>query len=173
MSFLGKKILNLRTRTGKNNRPTVESLNFENSKSIGLFYTWNEKNTMDTVEEFSKKLTEEGKEVEVLCFNPSKEEIDSIHQHFGIEQLSSLGKIKSETANQFMNKQFDYLMVLDFQFSEISSHIISNSSAIYRVGIHTEETLNLFDLMVNVKESAGIENLIEQILKYIRVIRHA
>jgi len=172
MSFIGKKILQIRNKSNKQNRPKIDALNFEQSKTVGLFYTWEHKAKMEAVDEFRESLIAEGKEVNVLCFNPLKEDVNCIHSLFGIESLSSLGKIKSNLVEEFNSRRFDYLIVLDFELSEISSHIMSNSNAIYRVGVHSEEALDYFDLLVNVDQNAGTSQLIEQMIKYIKVIRH-
>ena len=172
MSFLGKKILNLRSRPKKTKRANLEQLSFETSTSFGLFYTWENRAKMESIEALSEALQAEGKTVSCLCFNPLKEDIAPIHPTFGIESLSSFGKFKSEIVEQFMHQSFDYLLLLDFNLSEISTYLCAHAQALCKVGIHQEQTEDYFDLMVQVNANAGIDQFIEQVVKYIKIIKH-
>jgi len=172
MSFIGKKILNLKARGQKNRRLGAGRIDFDSSKSFGLFYTWGDAGKMDGIETLKSQLNDIGKEVDILCYHHGKEDIYPVHPFFSINQINSLGQIKSDAYKQFVHKQFDYLIVLDFSTTEITNHLLSKSNATYRVGVHDGESVDHYDLLVNVNPSAGIEKLIAQLLKYIKVIRH-
>lgn len=172
MSFLGRKILNLRTHPKKDKKGKTEALNYESSTTFGLLYTWENTLKTEIIESFAKELSNEGKNVTNLCYNPLKEAIDCLHPTFGIDDLSSFGKIKSEVAEHFMKHQFDYLLLLDFELSEITGHICATSNASYKIGIHQKQTEDYFDLMVQINTSAGLEHYIEQLIKYIKLIKH-
>ncbi len=172
MSFIAKKILNLRARSGKVKRPAVKKLDYDNAKQIGLFYTWDNISKMDSIEQFKEQLINEGKEVSIFCFNPEKEEVNCLHPLIGLEHISGFGKIKSPELDSFLAESFDYLILLDFELSEVSSFVMANSKAYYRIGNHSEQALSYFELLMHMNESAGIDNLIEQIIKYIKVIKH-
>ena len=169
MSLIGKKILNLLNNPSKSKKRHVSIKNFEDVQSIGILYTWSDKTKMDSIDEFSRSL---GKEYDILCFNPMKEPIESIHSVLNISELSNLGKIKSTETASFLAKQFDYLFVLDFDLSEVTKHLILNSIAGYKIGCYGKDTKEYFDLMISINENAGIVNFANQVLKYVKAIRH-
>lgn len=167
MSLLGKKILNLLNNPSKAKKHSKQMISFDDSQRIGIIYTWVDKAKMTFIEEFTQSLE---KEVAILSFNPSKDLVDTIHPIFNIDELSALGKLKSEVADTFLRKQFDYLFVLDFDLSEVTQHLIVNCNAICRVGCHIDDAEEYFDLMIGVNENAGIANFAEQLLKYVKTI---
>ena len=167
MSLLGKKILNLLNNPSKAKKHSKQMISFEDSQCIGIIYTWADKAKMNFIGEFAQGLE---KEVSILSFNPLKDPVDTIHPIFNIEELSALGKLKSEVADAFLRKQFDYLFVLDFDLSEVTQHLIVNSNAICRVGCHIEDAKEYFDLMIGVNQNAGIANFAEQLIKYVKAI---
>ncbi len=169
MSLIGKKILTLLNNPSKSKKGIVSIKNYEDVRSIGILYTWSDKAKMESVREFCNSLD---KDYDVLCFNPTKEPIDAAHSVLNITELSNLGKIKSIETESFLAKHFDYLFVLDFDLSEVTKHLILNSTAGYKIGCHAKDAEEYFDLMISINENAGIVNFADQILKYVKAIRH-
>lgn len=170
MSLLGKKILQLFNKPHKAQKSSNSLLSYEDSKQVGIIYTWTDQSKASLVDDFLKKMD---KEVSILCFNPNKEEINSSHPTLNMAELSATGKFKSEVANNFLSKHFDFLFVLDFELTEISKHLIIKSKANYRVGCHIADEEAYFDLMIGVNENDGIANFTAQLLKYVKAISNA
>lgn len=169
MSLIGKKILNLLNNPSKSKKRDVAIKNFEDVQSIGILYTWSDKAKMESIDAFSRSLA---KEYDILCFNPLKESVQCMHAVLNISELSNLGKIKSIETESFLSKHFDYLFVLDFDLSEMTKHLIVNATAGYKIGCYGQEADKYFDLMISINENAGIVNFADQMLKYVKAIRH-
>ena len=169
MSIIGKKILEIQNKPSKNKRRELKIKSFEEAESIAILYTWSDSTKMEAVDLFAKSIEQE---VDVLCYNPTKDIIECNHKSLHISDLNSLGKINSQDTKSFLSKHFDYLLVLDFELSEVTKHLILKCVASYKIGFYSAEHENYFDLMININKQAGIVNFAEQILKYIKAIRH-
>ncbi len=144
---------------------------FEEARHIGILYTWEGVQKEQAVQNLIEKIQEE-REITTLCYNPDKKTIpETNHLVFGVHELSILGKIKSEVADQFLKSRFDYLFHLDFEPSEITGSLLINSKAKCRIGLHVDESEGLYELMIGINKSAGLDNLIEQMLLYVNALK--
>lgn len=171
MSLLGKKILSAFHQSGdarRDKRGTLKT--FDNAKKVGVLFTWESKKKEEVVDEFVKTI-EEGREVDVLCYNSSKDPISANYPTVGMSDLSVLGKINSKNANNFISKPFDYLFHLDFEPSVITRALLIKSKSLCRVGVHQADDEHLYELMIGINKSAGLTNLSDQMLKYVNVLR--
>lgn len=169
MSLIGKKLLSLMNKGGKRQKNQVFP-SYENSHSIGILYTYDEKK-QESAENIIKLINDESKKVEVLCFIDRKEVESSKHPFFRIEQLNNWGKIKSDEVDQFINTSFDFLIHLDFEMNEIMKNMLIHTKAKCRVGFHAENSSDYYELMIGMNKSAGSSNFAEQTIKYIKAIR--
>ena len=170
MSIIGRKILSHRARSRK--RPGGQKpVSFELAKSIGILYTWEDKVKEEEVKQFMEAISE-GRQVQCLCFNPDKKVLpDTAHDVFDSSQLSVLGKIESDATNRFLQQPFNYLFHLDLELDELCKALLSRSQAQYRVGLHTEEGENFYELMIGINKSAGLHNFAGQMLKYVNAMK--
>lgn len=171
MSILGKKILGLLNkpskRRGNTNRGVIP---FNDSKNLGILFTWEDSKKESALEEFIDSIGLD-KEVDVLCFNPNKEPVNSKHPTFEIGDLSALGKFNSESAQRFINKSLDYVFHFDLDLNEVTKSILVMTKAKCRVGLHSQEGARYYELMIGINKSAGIANFAEQMEKYVKAIR--
>lgn len=169
MSLLGKKLLKVLHKPDKRAK-SQEIPSFEKASRIGIIYTYDE-NKSESANAVTSLLKESQKQVDILCFIDNKEVIETKHPHFNLEQLSSWGKINSTEVETFLNAPFDFLIHLDFEVNEIMRTMLINTKAKCRVGFHSEETAEFYELMIGMNKSAGSSNFAEQIVKYIKAIR--
>ena len=170
MSIIGRKILSHRAKSGKRPRGK-KSVSFELAKSIGVLYTWEDKAKEEEVRQFVEAISE-GRQVQCLCFNPDKKVLpDTTHDVFDSSQLSVLGKIESEATNRFLEKKFHYLFHLDMELDEMCQALLSRSQAQYRVGLHSQEGENFYEMMIGINKNAGLHNFASQILKYVNALK--
>ncbi len=169
MSFIAKKLHGIINRPSK--RKTVsDHVSFENAKSIGLLFTWEDQRTFDELEQFISEVRLL-KEVNVLCYNPTKEPLSIHYPKFDLSELTGFGKLNSEAANTFVSTPFDFLFHLDFELNEITQSILSRSKAKCRMGINSEAGKNYYELMIGLNKSAGLTNFASQVLKYAKGIK--
>ena len=171
MSVIGKKILSVFNTSAKDKTQRGVLKSFEESTSIGILYTWENSKKESLITAFTDEI-KKNREVEGLCYNPDKTGIiETIRPIVNINELSIFGKINSDNSNNFIKKQFDYLFHLDFELNEITKALLINSKAKCRIGLHSSEVDNPYELMISISESAGLENLIEQMLKYVKALK--
>ncbi len=171
MSVLGKKILGLLNNPSKRNKkgsPTI--VPFEESKNLGILYTWSDNKKESALTEFISSLGED-KMVDVLCFNPTKTPVSSAYPIIDISSLSNLGKLNSDIAQKFIETSFDYIFHFDFEMNEVVKSILVQTKAKCRVGLHSNEGARYYELMIGINKSAGISNFAEQMAKYVKAIR--
>lgn len=171
MSLLGKKILSLGNPGDKRAKAGAVHKTFEEARSIGLLFSWEDKQQEQTIKEFIREMGSD-KSVRCLCFNPDKRVVpDTTFPVFDTGKLSFLGKIESPETNQFLEEPFDYLFHLDFQLNDIMKSFLSRSKAHYRVGFHSQEGEKFYDLMIGINKNAGLHNFASQILKYVNALK--
>lgn len=170
MSIIGKKFFNLFNKPKKRLKRNNSAKPFNEAKSVGIFYTWEDNAKHEAVEKFAEFFRKD-KTTSILCFNPSKEPIDTEHQTVSYNELSSLGKFNSEALTTFLEQPFDYLFLFDFDLNEVSRFTLNQTAAYFRVGVHSETDLDYFELMIGIHKSAGFHTFAEQTTKYIKEIR--
>jgi hypothetical protein len=172
MSLLGKKLLSIANRaksSGNKDRGIFKS--FNDAQNIGILYTWEDPQKESFIRKFSMSLGET-KNVRFLCFNPEKRNvINTENPVFTIAELSIFGQINSEHASSFQSVSYDYLFHLDFKLHQLTKSIILGSKAHWKVGNHSDDGEGIFDLMIKLNESAGLTNLAEQMLLYVKALK--
>lgn len=172
MSILGKKLLSVANRgLSLKSKREATFKTFAQAESIGILYSWEDAQKEKFVQEFSQSIGE-GKEVKFLCYNPDKKsEFNTEHPVFSAADLSMFGKITSEQAIAFQQKPLDYLFHFDFQLNEMTKAVLLGSKAHWKIGSHSEKGEGIYDLMVKMNISAGIKNLAEQMLLYVKALK--
>ncbi len=169
MSIIGKKLHGLLNKPSKR-KTEHKTVPFDSATSIGVLFTWQDQRTLDEIDAFVGEL-KELKEVNVLCYNELKEPVSVNYPTVNVTELSSLGKLNSKAASDFTNKPFDFLFHLDFSLNEITQSILAKSNAKCRLGIHSTEGEDYYELMIGINKNVGLTNFAEQILKYAKGIK--
>ncbi|MBO6495185.1 hypothetical protein [Roseivirga sp.] len=169
MSLLGKKLLKMLHKPEKRAK-NQEIPSFESAKNIGIIYTYGEKKS-ESADSIIELIEADSKQVDVLCFIDKKDITESKHPFFKIDQLSSWGKINSPEVESFLATSFDFLIHLDFELNEIMRTMLINTKAKCRVGFHSQQAADYYELMIGMNKSAGTSNFAEQTVKYIKAIR--
>ena len=171
MSVIGKKILLLLNNSGKEKNERGALKPFNKASSIGIIYTYQGQKKETLISEFIEKISD-NKKVDCLCFNPEKNTtLDTENSVFSIDELTVFGKIQSTETLEFLDKKFEYLFHLDFELNEITEVLLIKSKALCRIGLHSDRLNNPFELMIGINKSAGLNNLIEQMLKYVKALK--
>ncbi|OEK01671.1 hypothetical protein BFP97_09155 [Roseivirga sp. 4D4] len=170
MSVIGKKILSFLNNPKKRKKGEKKLVPFEKAQHVGILYTWSNGKKEEVLISLMDKMGTE-KKVEVLCFNPTKDPINTPYPTFDKSILTNFGKLNSEDVQQFMKAPFDYLFHLDFESNELLKNILIQTNAKCRIGVHSEEHTGYYELMIGINKSSGISNFADQMIKYVRAIR--
>ncbi|MFT6827980.1 MAG: hypothetical protein ACI9Z3_000881 [Roseivirga sp.] len=172
MSILGKKFLSVSNRThSAKKKGELQFKPFAQSESIGILYTWEDTQKEKFVQEFGQSLGE-GKEIRFLCYNPDRKvNVNTENPVFTLAELSMFGKITSEHVTTFQERPLDFLFHLDFELNEMTKAVVIGSKAHWKVGSHSENGEVIYDLMIKMNLSAGLKNLAEQMLLYVKALK--
>ena len=157
----------------KSNPRQREVHNLHTSKSIGILYDATEMEDMLKVSEFVNTLFKTKKDVKALGFVNLKE---LTHNHmpmlqfdfFFLKDLNWYYKPQNYIIKNFVEKDYDILINLCPSTCVPIKYLAGSSQAKFKVGKY-EEDIDLYDMMIDVKENT-ISALIKEIHHYLTVI---
>lgn len=166
--MLNKHLVAFNSRRGLRNNPVARiNPSFQEAKQIGIVFTWQGEKKVEIIQHFIEELKITGKKCQVLCFYYKKEEIPlKTFKFFTTKDFDLLGRIKSESLQQFINIKFDFLFHLDTTKNIYIEYILAHSQAKCRVSRLDFERKDFYDFMIKTGENEGIEHLCRHILHY-------
>ena len=158
----------------KRNPRKKEFHNLESAKNIGiLFDTLDDKN-YSIAKKFSEDLAQKGYNVQTVGW------IDAVElPDFGVAQkilfytnkdVKWNGEPISEELIEFVNKKFDLFFIFTESDHFSIKYITHLSKAACKIGSLTENCVHL-DLMIDQGKNKSIENLVNESLKYLSIIK--
>ena len=148
-------------------------LNYDRARNVGVLFDSNYagKDAL-VINQFLKRLREEGKNVKALTYLPQERSnpFDFKFDFFTGKDLTVLGQFKTEVVDRFVSTEFDYLYCLNESAFLPFDFILAQSKARFRVGIYKPEQPGLFELMINPIEGQDLEKIVEEMLVYTRRI---
>lgn len=178
MLFLKNRLISLRAkRIARKDTLPRYTVDFGQAKHIGIIYQGKPPFFASEALELKRVLEAEGKSVTVLSFyqnatetHTEETEVDNDTIVFTPKDISLLGTIKSEAVDSFMRTHFDYLYCIAPPKSSIFDLILAKSLAKCRVGCDVKEKRYLYDMMIRIKAGDDVNLLIDEMLKYTRVL---
>lgn len=172
MSGFSNKLLTRNTqkaiRKGKIKRGSVS---YDDAENVGILFTVIDRPKHTLIKKFIKLLEKDKKHVDVICLlGEGKENYDFIFDYFTTRDFSFFGNIVSRSVSKFVQKKFDYLIVLDIESNIFTDNILAKSNAKCRVGMHHDDNDPLFELMIKINDKESIEALINQVYHYLKFI---
>ena len=148
-------------------------LNYDRARNIGVLFDshYAGKDAL-VINQFLKRLREEGKNVKALTYlaQEGSNPFDFKFDFFTGKDLTRLGQFKTEVVDRFVNTEFDYLYCLNASAFLPFDFILAQSKARFRVGIYKPEQPGLFELMINPIEGQDLEKIVAEMLAYTRRI---
>lgn len=150
-------------------------LNLEQAKQIGILYSLDAIPDYDKVSEFVSELQHNHKDVKVLGFVKNKNLITRFlpklsFDFFSISDISWFYKPIHTKLKDFIDKEFDLLIDLSVHENFPLKYIAGLSHSFCKVGRFSEENSNYYDLMIDIKPSATLEDYLEHIRHYLTII---
>jgi len=158
----------------KRNKAPRQTLNYADARKIGLLFLLENGNGHDALNRFVRRIKTEGKQVEALTLmgekhgNPYKFNYNFITS----DQLSFLGALESESAQNFIESKFDYLYCISQQESLIFDYILATSQAKCRIGQFQEGKADFYEMMVHEEAQGSVKKILETMLHYTKAISH-
>ena len=169
MWFIKKQIIRFQL-PGLNKKSDVkrQTVNYDQAFRIGILVTLTDHEKQHTVDNFIDRLVTEHKEIQVLCYDKRRARNKIFgYLQFTDKDVSLWGKFKTEHVIDFINNDFDYLMHLDLESSEVLDKILCLSRSKCRVGCDNEGHRDFYELMV---KASSLEELSDMILHYIKLV---
>lgn len=171
MSLIGKKILRWKTKwTTKNVQRSIVAIPYDLSKSFGLLYSYENSAKEEALRLWVDQLISEQKEVHVLCIQSNSQPVMSNFPTMTMAQMNTMGQIKAEVIDEFLERSYDYLIHLDFEANEVIDMIIKKTKAKCKIGFYSEQHQKNYDMMIGMNKSAGMVNFVDQVTKYLKSI---
>jgi hypothetical protein len=158
-------------------RRKISYSGFDKVKTIGL--VWDASATVDfpSISRFYQKMHDRGTDVRVIAYYPEKELPD---RYTAIRFLTCIKKDEtsffylpsSREVDTFIRSSFDVLIDLNFTSELPLSYITTLSLASFKVGL-TGSYLGheTFDLMMELKKPVQVENYLNEIIRYLEMIK--
>lgn len=169
MSKLGDYILKIRNRFAKQNEHTSRlAMNYAETKEIGLLFNVQNESSHEALNDLVNTLKKDGKHITALAYfeREHSNPYDFAFDFFRKKDISTLGVIKSEEVERFIQKPFDYLYCIHLQTFPPFDYILMHSQAKCRIGKHFEGKESEFELMISLDESETESALIQRMLAY-------
>lgn len=169
-SKISDYVFNLRNRFSQKEKDEAEraTSNYQEAKNIGILFKIEDDDKHDSLNNFVKKLQNEGKSLTLLTYF---ERLDNSpynfkYDFFSKKDITTLGKIKSRAVQNFIEMPFDYLYCITVNHFLPFDGILMKSQAKCRIGRYFPEQEAFYELMLDLKEGEGVDQLIEQMLHY-------
>lgn len=153
-------------------------IGFDAAKKIGILYDCSQEAHYREVVNLVKRLEQQGKTVHALGFVRHKEmpqytmaQLNYSYCHRS--DFSLTFKLKSPQLQNFSRAGFDLLMDISPNDLFLMKFLAGLCDATYKAGPFSDEYVDIFDLMIQEKETAGIKELIEHMLHYLKIINPA
>lgn len=172
MDFLRKYSLPIGLKKAVKNHPYGgQSLRFEESKKVLLFFTSQGNQKIVLVKALQNKLEREGKEVTCLYLVEKDEDKPDVHLDEGMERITVLdfsyfGKIEKLQVLEILKAHYDFVLHLDMESNIHCDLVLASCKARCRIGRYFENHEELYEMMVKVDNDKKINYLIDQIYHY-------
>ena len=150
-------------------------INMSEASSIGVLYFLPDEPTYRQISAYVKKLQERGKTVKALGYVESKQLTGQFLPKLSYDFLYPTGinwmlKPTTTAARDFMDAEFDILIDLSTEHHLPLLYLTAFSKAKFKTGLQSDERSNYLDLMINLDENGGLDELITQIDHYLSII---
>ncbi|OJJ15753.1 hypothetical protein BKI52_36130 [marine bacterium AO1-C] len=169
-SKISDYVFNLRNRFSQKagSSATRATSNYQDAKNIGILFKIEDDEKHDALNAFVKTLQSEGKNLTLLTYFERLENnpYNFRYEFFSKKDITTLGKIKSRPVQNFIETPFDYLYCVTVNHFLPFDSILLKSQAKCRIGRYFPEQESCFELMLDLKETNGVDELIQQMLHY-------
>jgi hypothetical protein len=151
------------------NLDNIPNGHFTRVKTVGITFNAGEID-QDVLLTFTNDLKNRDKDVTMLAFFAQKQ--DPSPQEFGyftLGHLSFSGIPKSDVVEQFISREFDVLINMDYNAHPALNYVCAASRALFKIGPATGHARH-YDLMIDMQDRFDLDNYIREIRKTFNLI---
>ena len=170
---VGKFLFKSRLKLVKRRKQLV---NLHEAKTICIAYNVTSQEAFRTVKTMVKDLTTKQRQVMALGFI-NRESIPNYcvaansGYYFNQRDLNWYGGPKNDYIKELINKEFDILIDLTLEDVFVLQYVSGLSRSKLKVGRYSKTHENYFDLMINLKKTATLEDFIDHVLHYLIILK--
>lgn len=143
---------------------------YKKAVSIGLIFTVEDRQKHDQIKSLIRKFEHDGKKVKALAYlPPDQENYEFMFDFFTYREISLWGNITANSAREFADTPFDFLLYLDVIPNDLILNVVAQSKAKCRIGKFWSAGEPFFEMMIESKGDSKV--LIEELYKYITALR--
>ena len=170
---VGRFLFNNRLRNVRRNKQLV---NLNQAKTICIAYNVTSQAAFRTVKTMVKELTTKQRQVMALGFINRKSIPNycvaaNSGYYFNLRDLNWYGGPKNDYIKELINKEFDILIDLTLEDVFVLQYVSGLSRSKLKVGRYSKTHENYFDLMINLKKTATLEDFIDHVLHYLIILK--
>jgi len=154
----------------KRDRINRKSINYKKSKSIAIVYRYESEKKQKFIDKLSLEMKKDKKKVDLY---PIVELVNAENRYLNtikIKDLNFWGNWKNSNANNLIYQPYDYLIYADLKVNQEIENILIRSLAKCRVGFIIECS-NLFDMIIKSTKEFDLENRLDELIKYVKMIK--
>jgi hypothetical protein len=150
-------------------------INLARASSIGVLYYLPDEPTYRKISKYVKKLQDSGIKVKALGYVHSKRLTGQFLPKLSYDFLYPAGlnwqfKPVAQAAKDFIDEEFDILLDLSVEDYIPLLYITGVSRARFKAGLKSDRRSRYLDLMIDLGEKDGLDELIEQVDHYLTII---
>jgi hypothetical protein len=154
-----------------------ESVSFEEANNIGIIYDATDERDSEAVKNYMKNIRSAfKKDIHAIGYVDRKNLHSSQYAQFGLDYFSQKDlNFKmipvSPTVKNFINEKFDILINISYRKSLPLTYITALSKARFKVGAFSNINNDGLDMMVKVNGEPTVKIVLEEIERFLRIIR--
>ena len=152
--------------------------NFSLVKSIGIVWDAANKDEFQSLSKFYHEMQKRNIDVQIIGYSTLKKLPDA---YTAIRYLACIRKHEinmfyipeSNDTRNFIKKEFDILIDINFDKFFILRYITTLSNASFKVGLFESNNQdNPFDLMMEIKKPVSVDNYLNQVIQYLEMMNY-
>ena len=146
------------------------------AKDIAILYEMEAEDGFASITPVVKQLQTENKKLCVIAYYPQKRMPEDLAVPEGFtcvtrKDFSLFVRPKNDTLKQIMNEEYDVLIDLSTHKAFPMKMLAALTPAAYKVGAHHPDYVDIYDLILDVKDNCTTSELAKHVIHYLKIIK--
>ncbi len=146
------------------------------AKNFAILYEMDSQGDFASISPFVEQLQLDNKTLSVIAYFHGKRIPEELGVPEGVtcvtrKDFSLFMQPKEEALRQFQNKKFDILIDLSSHKAFPMKMLATLAPAQYKVGAHHPDYVDIYDLILDVKDSCPASELAKHVIHYLKIIK--
>ncbi len=151
-------------------------ISYAGARQIGLLCEPGGSDEVAFLSRFIEKLEADGKQITAIGYYSKKHvaDLDTLPgaiNWFRRKDFSLFFRPQRTELQNFAKQPFDILIDLTSARAHPMKYVAAISTASFKAGAHNQDYINIFDLVLQVKEDYPVSEFAEQVIHYLKIIK--